>query len=271
MNELISIKSLDKILYQRQPQKQNSCTPTTLFTPNTSPNSRLRILSPTNKLDSRNKFNQPQTPSQQFKTMIKRDALKKKMNLLTAKLQTNKTEIIKEENAFSDRLLITSFENFVNETDQKLQNLCTWISKSPQNISNSQPKIPINEEQIENFEKKIIKTKQILQEKRDQLKYAKQQYQSNKQLLQQLKFELDQLNEDQKILEISTTNRSLKDEIVQHRQNLIKHKQMLLKVDQFISKNLKEQLLTEDCEFGKYINKFNNIFMQMLITLDKQI
>lgn len=42
------------------------------------------------------------------------------MNLLTAKLKTNKTEVIKEDNVFSDRLLITSFENFVNETDQKL-------------------------------------------------------------------------------------------------------------------------------------------------------
>ncbi|CAD8049901.1 unnamed protein product [Paramecium primaurelia] len=271
MNEFISIKSLDKILYQRQPQKQNSCTPTSFLTPNTSPNSRLRILSPTNKLDQTDKFNQTQNPSQQFKTMIKRDALKKKMNLLTAKLQTNNTQIIKEENAFSDRLIITSFEKFVNETDQKSQKLLNCISKSPKSISNSQHKIPVSEEQIENFEKKIIKTKQILQEKREQLKYAKQQYQSNKQLLQQLKFELDQLNEDQQILEISTTNKSLKDEIVQHRQNLIKHKQMLLKVDQFISKYLKEQMLTQDCQFGHYINKFNNIFMQMLITLDQQI
>lgn len=48
---------------------------------------------------------------------MRRDALKKKLNFLTAKLKSNKSEIIKEENAFSDRLLITSFENFVNETD----------------------------------------------------------------------------------------------------------------------------------------------------------
>ncbi|CAD8052082.1 unnamed protein product [Paramecium sonneborni] len=271
MIEFNSIKSCDKILYQRQPSKQNSCTPKSVFTPNTSPNSRLRILSPTNKLDSTEKFNRTQNSTQQFQNMIRRDLIKKKMNLLTATLQTNKTEIIKEENAFSDRLLMSSFENFVNETDQKLQKICHWISKSPQSISNSQPIIPVKEGQIENFEKKIIKTKQILEEKRQQLKYAKQQYQQNKQLLKQMKFELDQLNEDQKILEISTTNRSLKDEIVYNRQSIIKHKQILTKVDQFINKYLKEQLLTEDCQFGKYISKFNNIYMQMLITLDKQI
>ena len=57
MNEFISIKSLDKILYQRQPSKQNSCTPKSVLTPNTSPNSRLRILSPTNQLNSTEKFN----------------------------------------------------------------------------------------------------------------------------------------------------------------------------------------------------------------------
>lgn len=42
------------------------------------------------------------------------------MNLLTAKLKTNTTEILKEDNVFSDRLLITSLENFVNQTDRKL-------------------------------------------------------------------------------------------------------------------------------------------------------
>ncbi|CAD8048562.1 unnamed protein product [Paramecium sonneborni] len=271
MNEFISIKSLDKILSQRFPSKQNSYTPKSMLTPNTSPNSRLRILSPTNKLDSTDKFNKTQNSTQQFQNMIRRDILKKKMNLLTAKLQTNKTEIIKEDNTFSDRLLMSNFENFVNETDQKLQKICHQINKSPQSISNSQPIIPIQEGQIENFEKKIIKTKQILQEKRQLLKYAKQQYQSNKQLLQQLKFELDQLNEDHNLLEIITTNRSLKNEIVNNRQSIIKHKQIIMKVDQFIKKYLKDQLLTEDCEFAHYISKFNNIYMQMLITLEEQI
>lgn len=52
--------------------------------------------------------------------MNRRDLQQKKMTLKTGKLQTNKTEIMKEDNEFSDRLLLTSFENFVNETDQKL-------------------------------------------------------------------------------------------------------------------------------------------------------
>ncbi|CAD8043643.1 unnamed protein product [Paramecium primaurelia] len=271
MNECISIKSLDKILQQRQPQKQNSYTPQSLLTPNTSPNSRLRVLSPTNKLDSTDKIYRTSNSIKYFQQMNKRDILQKKMNLLTAKLKTNKTEVIKEDNVFSDRLLITSFENFVNETDQKLQKLCYWIGKSPQNNQNLQPIIVNNEEQIENFEQKIIKTKKNLQEQKQQLKYAKQKYQSNKQQLQQLKFELDQLNEDQKILEISTNNRSLKDEIVYNRQSILKHKQILLTVDQFIKKYLKEQLLNQNCQIGEYINKFNDIYMQMQTTLDQQI
>lgn len=66
------------------------------------------------------------TPS--YQNLIRRDALKKKLNFLTAKLKSNKSEIIKEENAFSDRLLITSFENFVNDTDLKLNKINNLIS-----------------------------------------------------------------------------------------------------------------------------------------------
>ncbi|CAK55834.1 unnamed protein product (macronuclear) [Paramecium tetraurelia] len=271
MNEFICIQSLDKIIHQRQPKIQNSYTPKSLLTPNTSSKQKLRGLSPTNKLHSTDKYYLFKNGTKCYQNEIKRDVQQKKMNPLTSKQQINRTEIVKEDNTFSDRLLITSFENFVNETDQKLQKLCHWMSKSPHTIQNPQPILVGNEEQVESYEQKIIKTKKILQEKRQQLKFAKQQYESNKKLLEQLKYELDQLNEDQKILEISTNNRSLKDEIVYNRQSIIKHKQILQKVNEFITKELKEQLLSQDCQFGEYVNKFNNIYMQMQITLDKQI